>query len=350
MASISEKELSARLRLDATGLYLLYGEEAYLSKFYAQQIREKTVDPAFEQFNYHEFEGKNLDYDALYEAVESIAMMSETKCVLVRDLPLDTLNAADTEKLTQIIRDVPPGCALVFLLVDVQVPAKRTAKWKAVLELFEKHGTVTELKRKGVADLRRILAGGIEKRGCKVSPHTLDYFIQSVGSDLNVLLNETDKLCAYAADREITASDIDAVCIKSLEASAFDLTRALLAQQPDKAFYYLDIVMQQEAKALMILGAVNSAFVDLYRVKVAAAARKRPQELGRLFGAYRAKEFRLRNAARDAQNISLARLRRCLEQLHQADLLLKSVGVDERLVLEQTVMALLVLCKPANRR
>lgn len=51
---------------------------------------------------------------------------------------------------------------------------------------------------------------------------------------------------------------------------------------------------------------------------------------------YRGKEFRLRNAARDASRLSIDVLRRSLDTLAQADLRLKSSRTDKRVVLEQT--------------
>lgn len=50
--------------------------------------------------------------------------------------------------------------------------------------------------------------------------------IERCGSDLNLLLNELDKLSALAGTGEITRSHIEAAGYKNLEASVFDLAKA----------------------------------------------------------------------------------------------------------------------------
>ena len=50
--------------------------------------------------------------------------------------------------------------------------------------------------------------------------------MRQIGTDdMVTLLNEIDKLSAYAERREITRADIDLMCVKTIEANAFDLTK-----------------------------------------------------------------------------------------------------------------------------
>ena len=65
--------------------------------------------------------------------------------------------------------------------------------------------------------------------------------------------------------------------------------------------------------------------------------------------AYRGKEFRLRNAARDCARLSVSMLRECLEVLAEADTRLKSSRADKRVVLEETAAVLIVLSRGGER-
>ena len=67
-----------------------------------------AVDSALRDFNFHRFEGKSLDFDALSDAVEAFPMMSARTCVLLKDVPVDALAQNERDKLMQILSDIPP--------------------------------------------------------------------------------------------------------------------------------------------------------------------------------------------------------------------------------------------------
>jgi len=339
LPSITEAQWNTKMKQgDCTGLYLIYGTENYIKQHYAETLRKKTVSPDFESFNFKRFEGKQTTLDDVNDAVEAMPFMSETKCVLVQDYPLETMSDTDAEKLTEILRDVPECCALLFLMLDTAPPSRKTKKWNAVFELFQKHGSVLEVNKKGTADLKKIIMGGVAKRGNAIDSATAEYFIVSVGNDLNLLLGEVEKLCAYCKGRAITQADVDMVAVKSLEASVFDIAKMLTQGRLDRALSMLDILKSQRAEPVMVHGALVSSFVNMYRVRVAAQAGKRPDALTAVIPGLNA--YALRYAAQDAQNLPVKSLREALEELHRADSLLKGSAVENWLILEQTMAAL----------
>ena len=165
------------------------------------------------------------------------------------------------------------------------------------------------------------------------------YHVAYSGSDLNLLINELDKLCAYAAGREITQRDIDAVCIKSVEATAFDMVKALLRGKYADAYGMLDALFAQKTEPVMIAGALISSYVDMYRAKAALASGERVEAVAQAFN-YKGREFRLRYAAQDASRLTLAQLGTCLDILSEADEALKSTRAEKRLVLEEAMLRL----------
>lgn len=52
--------------------------------------------------------------------------------------------------------------------------------------------------------------------------------VEQCGDELHLLLNELDKLCALAGEGEITREMIETAGTKNLEASVFDLSKAIL--------------------------------------------------------------------------------------------------------------------------
>ena len=336
MPSLNESALKEKLRDNPVGVYLIYGEEAYLKKTYVDKIVSKTVDPAFEDFNFHTFDGKECTLSEVYESAEAVPMMAETKCVLVKDFPLDTLDENGFEQLERVVRENPDDCALVFSVIAYE---PKGAKWTKAVKLFEKYGFAVKLDKKTTIELVKLLESGAKKRGKPFSSGVASYLISCVGSDLNTLLNEMEKVCAYAQGDEVLKSDIDAVCIKSLDARVFDMIKDLTAGRFDSAFKKLNVLFEQREDEFQILGALIAQYSDIYRARAAVKSGNRAETIAKFYN-YAGKEFRLTNAARSGSSLSFDDISECIEILLWADTTLKSSALSKRLVLEQTVVKL----------
>ena len=336
MPLLNETALKEKLKENPVGVYLIYGEESYLKKTYIDKIVSKTVDSAFEDFNFHTFDGKDSTLSDIYESAQAVPMMAETKCVLVKDFPLDTLDENGFEQLGRVVEEKPDDCALIFSFVAYE---PKGAKWNKAIKLFEKQGYAVKLDKKTSLELAKMLENGAKRRGKPFAKGVASYLITCVGSDLNTLLNETEKVCAYAQGEEVLKSDVDAVCIKSLDAKVFDMIKDLTAGRFDSAFRKLSLLFEQREDEFQILGALIAQYSDIYRAKAAVKSGNRAEVIAKYYN-YAGKEFRLTNAARNGSSLSFEAIGECVDILLQADNTLKSSALDKRLVLEQTVVKL----------
>ncbi len=336
MPILNESALKEKLRSNPVGVYLIYGEESYLKKVYIDKIVSKTVDDTFGDFNFHTFEGKDCTLSDIYESAGAVPMMAETKCVLVKDFALDALDDNGFEQLETVLADNPEYCALIFSFV---AHAPKGAKWNKAVKLFEKYGNAVKLEKKTTVELVKMLESGAKKREKPFAKGAAAYLIACVGNDLNTLLNETEKACAYASGDEVKKSDIDAVCIKSLDAKVFDMIKDLTAGRFDSAFRKLSLLFEQREDEFQILGALVAQYSDIYRAKAAVKSGNRAELIAKYYD-YAGKEFRLTNAARNGSSLSFDAIGECIDILSWADTTLKSSALNKRLVLEQTVVKL----------
>lgn len=342
MALIGEKELKQQIKSKTySNAYLIYGEEDYLKQHYVNTLTDKIVGKSPAVFNLHRFEGKDVTLPQIIETADSLPMMAEYSCVVVRDFALNSLKGADKDLFTSFMKELPDSCILIFWMDSIEIPAKLNKDWKNIVDLFSKYGSAVCLNRRTTKELEKLLISGANKRGCSLMPQVANYLITLVGDDLNVLLNELEKVCFYVGKGEVTKADVDAVAVKSVDATAFDMVKALLRNQYEKAYQMLDILFRQKAEPVLILGALISSYVDMYRVKVAREAGERPEAVAKYFQ-YRNREFRLRYASQDAEKLSVGQLRKCLDILAEADKMLKSSRTDNRFILEKAMMQLLL--------
>ena len=199
-----------------------------------------------------------------------------------------------------------------------------------------------ELSKRDLNSIVKLIISGTQKRGCTISKDCAAYLVSIVGDDLNIVLIEVEKVCSFVGNGEITKADIDKTAVKSLEATAFDLVKALVSGGYEKAFVLLEWLFTQKTEPVLIMGAIISSYVDMYRAKVAINAGERPEEVAKYFN-YKNKEFRLRNAGRDAAKLSVEQLTKSLDELAKADELLKSSRADKRTFLEELMIKLVMI-------
>jgi DNA polymerase-3 subunit delta len=332
--AMSETQLKSMLKEGLSAVYVLYGEETYLVEQYARLIAKEAVGDADDAFNLHRFDGQSVTPEQIEEAVEALPLMAERTCVQVRDMDL----AQHADRIIDIVRQMPDSCILVFWQMTVQ-PDKKKA-WKTLFEEMEKRGCVVDFARKTVGDTVKLLVGGAKRRGCVLSAEDARHLIEQAGNDLNLLLRELDKLVAIADGGTITRQLIEQVGTKNLEARVFDLSKAIISGRAEQAYALLHQLFIQREEPVAVLGVLSTAFSDMYRAKIAVIGGVTADSLAAEFKSYKGKEFRLRNAARDAARMSVEALRDCLDVLAQADTGLK-LGRGDRTVLEQTVSRLI---------
>jgi len=319
-------------------VYLVTGTEGYLKQKYCRLIAERAVPDSLRDFNFQEFSGDTLSMEELVLSAESIPIMSPRRCVLVHDLNFTALKDADWEALQTLIAEPFDTCVLIFWQ-DTQGFPRNTKKMKELYTAFDHAGAVVELNRRSTNDLVRYVGSECKKQGISIRPSAAQYLIESVGDDMSNLTTELEKLCSFS-DGEITREDIDTICIKSLEATAFQMVDALMARNYDRVFSSIAVLFDQRTEPMMILGALVSTYSDMYRVKVMLQNGGRARDLKKLFPqAYRS-DFKLEQAERRCRSFSLNCLRESLEILARADLTLKSSSEDPQTVLEQLMIEL----------
>lgn len=342
MAMLSEQDFKKQLSSgNFPQVCLIFGDEDYLKKHYASQLEKKSVDESMASFNLHNINGENFVFDELYQAVQSMPFMSDYSCVSVKNLNIEKTDKTDYELLLDLISDPNESCVLLFRMDNVELNDSKE-KTKGFIEAVDSVGVVLRLDKMKGAQLFKLLESGAAKRGCQMSRDVSSYLANRVGDELSTLLNELEKLCFYKGEGEITRRDVDAICTRSLDASIFDLSKALVSGTAQQAFNILNDLLAQKEKPVAILGTLINAYVDMYRAQVALSSGEAADAAAQVFN-YRRSAFRLKNAARSSADMSLEQIRTCLDILADADTRLKSTALDERRILEELLLRLMLI-------
>lgn len=341
MPEIKEAELKRQIeKSDFAHLYFLYGEEKYLVEYYARKLITKAGGKDPSDFNLQKFCGTNAGIDAVAAAVEALPVFAERKCVAVSDPDINALHGAEAGKLWQLFDDLPNTCVLVIYLPTLVFDEKRDKNWKKFLSKANAVGNIVPIRRRSTAQLVRMMRSAADKRGCMLSEKNATQMLSLCGSDLSTAVNEIEKLCAYTGSGEITAQAVELLTAKNLEARVFDLSKAILAGNSDRAYAVLEQLFNQNEEPVAVLSVLAGAYLDLYRVKVSLQSGFSALEPAKYFD-YARKEFRLTNAEYSAKHFSVPMLRQSLRVLLKTDLQLKSARGNRKLALEKLIAELI---------
>ena len=342
MPAITEKELIEDIKkADFKSVYLIYGNEDYLKKYYSSAIIKKAVTD-FEDLNLHRFDS-SVKVDDIIAAADAIPMMSDYSCVSVCDYNFASADETEVEKLVDLISDMPDGCVLLLRLEQLSITPSKSAKAKKVFDAVKKYGALVELNLREEADLVRMVTKRAASRSVNLQPTGARYLIRVCGSDITNLFSEVDKLCDFVGkDGIITEKEIDALAVKTPDEKAYRLINAVCARDVERVYTMLADLAAQCVDSIAIIAALSSAYVDMYRAKVAESEGKNAESIGADFG-YGKNAFKLKYASQNARKMSVFTLRKALNILRETDIALKSTQLDPRLLVDKTVMQLIQL-------
>ena len=205
-------------------IYLLYGEEAYLKKQYRDRLT-KALLPEGDTMNFAHFEGKGVDVKSVIDLSETLPFFAERRLIVFDNTGFFKSAGAD---LADYIKEMPDTTYYIFVEDEID---KRSKLFKAV----KSKGRVVELPFQDENTLKRWVAGKIRNENKQVTEQTIIYFLNKVGTDMENITKELEKLFSYTMEKtDITKEDVDAICITQIANHIFDMVNAVAEKQQKK--------------------------------------------------------------------------------------------------------------------
>lgn len=244
-------------------VYLLYGEEAFLKQSYKKKLRAAISGD--DTMNYNYFEGKGLDVNELISLADTMPFFSERRLILIED---SGFFKTSSDALAEYLPTMPDTTCIVFVEEAVD---KRNKLYKKVKDL----GHIAEMKRQDSAQLARWAATILAQNGRKITPSTMNLFLERVGDDMENIRMELEKLVCYTMGRDvITKEDVDAVGTVHVTSRVFDMVAAIVAGNTKKAMDLYEDLLTLKEPPMRILFLIARQFNQLLQIKELTAAGK----------------------------------------------------------------------------
>ncbi len=313
------------------GWYLMLGEEDYLKKHYMNELRSRCIScEAFAPFNHVSFEGVDIDFGAVREAILSPPMMDEYKLIEWRFANLDSLKESERSALEELfeLKEAYPYAVFAIMTsqdgLDVGTPKKPSALYKRLLRGFD----VLTFDKSTDSQLLAWLKKHFDAEGVAVDAETLNALLFRSGHSMETLNNEVIKLAAYVKARgreRVTPEDVGEVASSTVECDAFALSNAVLAGSFDRALTALTDLKRRRVDPNAVIAMLEKTYSELSSSALILNEGGGTKEIESLlkFHPYKAKLY-----VGAAKRLGAGRIAAALAELCRMDASSKSGGIS----------------------
>ena len=315
-------------------IYYVYGPEAYLKRFYINELKKAVSGGDSSCPDVFVYDGKDLDLRNFTDITEMFPMMSEKKLIIIKDSPL---SSPVVQYIKESAAEIPDD-NIVVLYGETESFDERLKDFKALKSSIEKNGKICKIDKPDTATLERWIMQHTKKGGSEIDLSVARYLLTQAPNDLDTLSTEVHKLSSYCFGRKITKEDIDVLVCKTAEARTFDLTDAILDKNKTLAFEKLEDLYDARTNEIIILSAIFSTFGNMYKIKALISSGTPLDTVAKLL---EMKDFMVKKYAQRLRSVSIKELEYALEVCAEADVASKSTSADNKALLASLTAKLL---------
>lgn len=255
-------------------LYLLHGKEEYLIDLTVKKIK-KLFGNMLLGINYIQIDETNVN--TIISEIQMPSFGYEKKIIIVKNSGLfkksktgrgkaskKDITLADkiSEFIEENISMINDAAILVF--VEAEIDANVLSK------TIDKYGVLCDFEKLKPAEIGARLKAICNAYKVKIDDRTMQEFIETCGTSMQVLINEIRKLIEYAGENgTITKEAISLLSIKELDSVIFDLTDNLGKKNISNALDILHELIYNKEPIQKILVTLYGHFKKIYLTKLA---------------------------------------------------------------------------------
>lgn len=297
-------------------IYLLHGNESYYIDKISDYIEKNVLDDGEKAFNQATLYGKDTDFKTVVDEARQFPMMAPFRVVVIKE-------AQDMRSLKSLAAyaEKPSPQSIVVINHKHKKFDSRTKLAKAI----KANGVLFESKKLYDNQVQGWISNYLSEKGYSIAPDAAMISAEYLGTDLNKIANEMDKVIVNLKDKETISADLIKEMVGiSKDYNVFELQKAIGTLNTEKVFRIVEY-FAANPKSNPLVMILSNLFGYFSKVYIAAYhGKKSDNELKTLLGLptpYFVKDYRTA-----AQNFKGQRLINIFEALKLADMKSKGVG------------------------
>jgi DNA polymerase III subunit delta len=321
-------------------VYVLQGEEDYYIDLVASALENNVLQEHERSFNQIILYGKDVPVATVLNNAKRFPMMADRQLVLVREAQeIPDLNKEQGIKLMlSYINNPVPSTVLVLCHKHKSLDKRRELGKKAAAL-----GFMFSFDKPKQYQLPDFVSAHFSDRGYKVESSGIQALCEYVGTDLNRMVNEMDKLLiGKTKDELITAEYIMARVGISREYNIFEFQKAVLMRDVPKVF---QIVQYHQANTKRNPVIVTVAFFYSFFSKLLMAAYAKDKSPNGLISELKINPYAAKDYAQSLSSFSPDQIQKAITLLKTADLKLKGMNTgsaeDDGQILQELMIGIM---------
>ncbi|UQA60835.1 DNA polymerase III subunit delta [Polyangium aurulentum] len=330
-------------------VYLVVGEERYLSDRVLAALRDATMKGGIAGFNEDKFLAGEASVDAVLSAAKMVPMMAKRRFVLARGLERweGKKSESDDDDDAPVDKGGKGGSPLDALAEYAKAPVSSTVLVLSANKLHGQRKIVTAAKkgdfivnceplsRKELPNFVRKMA---KEKGHDIAPDVADHLAEIAGPELGYVADAIERLSLFVGEgAPITDDAVATMVTKVRQSTVWELLDALTKRRIDKAMATLSDVVDPKDGGLKLLGAVAWSVRQLVKMESALREGANVTEAAARAGV---PPFRANDAAQTVRALPRGTLTVWLKLLAEADRALKSSRRTAQSILETMVISM----------
>jgi DNA polymerase-3 subunit delta len=314
-------------------IYLLYGTESFLIHetkhvFLSHVLNEDEID-----FNFSTYDLEETPLEFVLEDAETLPFLGDKKLIFVHNPGFLTAEKTKDKiehnlaKLEAYLNSPAP-----FTIFVIVAPYEKLDERKKLTKELKRTAVVFEAKKFHEPELKQWIFERASFHQVSIDEQACERMIELVGSNLFMLTSELDKLALYVGEsNKIDLVIVEDLVSKSLEQNIFTLIDKIVNRNVQDALrIYYDLLKQNE-EPLKILAIIAGQFRLIYQVKELSRKGYGQQQIA---GFLKTHPYRVKLAAGQAGQFSDQELSHIMNQLADADLQMKTGGLNKAMLVE----------------
>lgn len=317
--------------------YVFEGPEEYIKRSALEALRAKLLPEGLAEMN--ESRLRDPDANAIIAAAETLPFLADKRLVVINESGMlqgkakEYDEAKNAQMLVEYLKDIPHSTCLVFYVRD------KADGRKKLYTALKKTAAMVQFNTLDEREMTRWIAQQLKRLDKKISAATCQKLMFTAGSDLYALSGEIQKLAACAGEREeVTAADVDAICVKTTAYRVYDLTAALLRGDAKNAFTLSQALIKDGEEELYLLALLQGECRRMLSIKILRAAGMSPDAIAGKIGA---PPFAVRQLSQAVSQYTDVQLKKMTDLCMDTEYRVKSGQSAASGALEKTMLQLL---------
>jgi DNA polymerase-3 subunit delta len=240
-------------------VYLFEGEEDYSKEEALKKLKDRTILPDYEDFNYEKLSALNVAATRIIESVSTLPFKGEHRLMVVD--AVDKWSEKDQRTLAKYLKNPVKSSCLVCLT------GKFDRRRKLYRE-FQKNGKIVSFYPLRDEEIIDWIQQRIGKGGKEIDPEAIIYLKERIGNDLQSLNQEIEKLIIFTHPSHlIKKEDVKKVAGEGKGPGVFDLMGAIREKDLARALPILSQLLERGEPPLRIHSLIVHEVRSLLRIK-----------------------------------------------------------------------------------